>query len=80
MHREAAIDLTRRQQELGTLVSPIRDTLVQVDAKLKEVEARLKRLANRRKKLLKRQAYYAKRHESAGTEPLLAAAKHPEAP
>ena len=26
------------QQELGTLVSPIRDTLVQVDAKLKEVE------------------------------------------
>ncbi len=38
VHREAAIDLTRRQQELGTLVSPIRDTLVQVDAKLKEVE------------------------------------------
>ncbi len=38
VHREATIDLTRRQQELGTLVSPIRDTLVQVDAKLKEVE------------------------------------------
>jgi DNA recombination protein RmuC len=38
VHREAAMDLTRRQQELGTLVSPIRDTLVQVDAKLKEVE------------------------------------------
>jgi DNA recombination protein RmuC len=38
VHREAAIDLTRRQHELGTLVTPIRDTLVQVDAKLKEVE------------------------------------------
>jgi DNA recombination protein RmuC len=38
VHREAAIDLTRRQQELGTLVTPIRETLVQVDAKLKEVE------------------------------------------
>jgi DNA recombination protein RmuC len=38
VHREATIDLTRRQQELGTLVTPIRDTLVQVDAKLKEVE------------------------------------------
>lgn len=38
VHREAAIDLTRRQQELGTLVSPIKDTLQQVDAKLKEVE------------------------------------------
>ncbi len=38
VHREAAIDLTRRQQELGTLVTPIKDTLVQVDAKLKEVE------------------------------------------
>ena len=38
VHREAAIDLTRRQQELGSLVTPIRDTLVQVDAKLKEVE------------------------------------------
>ena len=38
VHREAAIDMTRRQQELGTLVTPIRDTLVQVDAKLKEVE------------------------------------------
>ena len=38
VHREAAIDLTRRQQELGTLVSPIKETLQQVDAKLKEVE------------------------------------------
>jgi len=38
VHREAAIDLTRRQQELGTLVTPIKDTLFQVDAKLKEVE------------------------------------------
>jgi DNA recombination protein RmuC len=38
VHREAAIDLTRRQHELGSLVMPIRDTLVQVDAKLKEVE------------------------------------------
>jgi DNA recombination protein RmuC len=38
VHREATIDLTRRQHELGTLVSPIKDTLQQVDAKLKEVE------------------------------------------
>ncbi|HWI18073.1 MAG TPA: DNA recombination protein RmuC [Vicinamibacterales bacterium] len=38
VHREATIDLTRRQQELGTLVTPIKDTLVQVDAKLREVE------------------------------------------
>jgi DNA recombination protein RmuC len=38
VHRDAAIDLTRRQQELGTLVMPIRDTLQQVDAKLREVE------------------------------------------
>jgi DNA recombination protein RmuC len=38
VHREATIDLTRRQQELGSLVTPIKDTLVQVDAKLKEVE------------------------------------------
>jgi len=38
VHREATIDLTRRQQELGTLVAPIKDTLVQVDAKLKDVE------------------------------------------
>lgn len=38
VHKEAAIDLTRRQQELGSLVSPIKDTLLQVDAKLKEVE------------------------------------------
>jgi DNA recombination protein RmuC len=38
VHKEAALDLGRRQQELGTLVTPIRDTLVQVDAKLKEVE------------------------------------------
>ena len=38
VHKEATIDLTRRQQELGSLVAPIKDTLVQVDAKLKEVE------------------------------------------
>jgi DNA recombination protein RmuC len=38
VHRAATIDLGRRQQELGTLVTPIRDTLSQVDAKLKEVE------------------------------------------
>jgi DNA recombination protein RmuC len=38
VHRQAAIEMTRRQQELGTLVTPIRDTLQQVDAKLKEVE------------------------------------------
>jgi DNA recombination protein RmuC len=38
VHREATIDLSRRQQELGTLVTPIRDTLQQVDAKLREVE------------------------------------------
>ena len=38
VHREASIDLTRRQQELGTLVTPIRDTLQQVDAKLRDVE------------------------------------------
>ena len=38
VHREAAIDLTRRQHELDTLVTPIKDTLVQVDAKLREVE------------------------------------------
>ncbi len=38
VHKEAAIDLTRRQQELGSLVAPIKDTLNQVDAKLKEVE------------------------------------------
>jgi DNA recombination protein RmuC len=38
VHKEAALDLGRRQQELGTLVAPIKDTLVQVDAKLKEVE------------------------------------------
>jgi DNA recombination protein RmuC len=38
VHREATIDLTRRQQELGTLVTPIKDTLIQVDAKLREVE------------------------------------------
>lgn len=38
VHREAAIDLTRRQQELGSLVTPIRDRLVEVDAKLKDVE------------------------------------------
>jgi DNA recombination protein RmuC len=49
VHREAAIDLTRRQQELGTLVTPIKDTLQQVDAKLKEVEkARVDDSANMR--------------------------------
>ena len=38
VHRDAALDLGRRQQELGSLVTPIKDTLAQVDAKLKEVE------------------------------------------
>lgn len=38
VHKETAIDLTRRQQELGSLVAPIKDSLLQVDAKLKEVE------------------------------------------
>ncbi len=38
VHREAALDLTRRQHELGSLVTPIKDTLQQVDAKLKDVE------------------------------------------
>lgn len=38
VHRAATIDMGRRQQELGTLVTPIKDTLSQVDAKLKEVE------------------------------------------
>ena len=38
VHREAAIDLTRRQQELGSLVTPIKDRLLEVDAKLKDVE------------------------------------------
>jgi DNA recombination protein RmuC len=38
VHREAALDLTRRQHELGSLVTPIKDTLQLVDAKLKEVE------------------------------------------
>lgn len=38
VHRDAAMDLGRRQQELGTLVTPIKDALIQVDAKLKEVE------------------------------------------
>jgi DNA recombination protein RmuC len=38
VQKEAALDLGRRQQELGSLVGPIKDTLVQVDAKLKEVE------------------------------------------
>ncbi|HEX6216990.1 MAG TPA: DNA recombination protein RmuC, partial [Vicinamibacterales bacterium] len=49
VHREAAIDLTRRQHELGTLVTPIKDTLQLVDAKLKEVEkARVDDSANMR--------------------------------
>ena len=49
VHREAAIDLTRRQHELDTLVTPIKDTLQLVDAKLKEVEkARVEESANMR--------------------------------
>ncbi len=52
VHREAAIDLTRRQHELGSLVTPIRDTLQQVDAKLKEVEkSRIDDSANMRSML-----------------------------
>jgi len=38
VHKEAAAELGRRQQHLDTLVAPIRDTLAQVDAKLREVE------------------------------------------
>jgi DNA recombination protein RmuC len=38
VHKEAAADLGRRQQQLDSLVAPIKDTLVQVDAKLREVE------------------------------------------
>jgi DNA recombination protein RmuC len=52
VHREATLDLGRRQQELGTLVTPIKDTLSQVDAKLKEVEkARLDDSASMRSML-----------------------------
>jgi len=38
VHKEAAADLGQRQQHLDSLVGPIKDTLVQVDAKLREVE------------------------------------------
>ncbi len=38
VHKEAAADLGKRQQHLDALVAPIKDTLVQVDAKLREVE------------------------------------------
>ena len=38
VHKEAASDLGRRQQELDSLVAPIKDTLAQVDIKLNEVE------------------------------------------
>jgi DNA recombination protein RmuC len=52
VHREATLDLGRRQQELGTLVTPIKDTRSQVDAKLKEVEkARLDDSASMRSML-----------------------------
>ena len=38
VHKEAAADLGKRQQHLDALVAPIKDTLLQVDAKLREVE------------------------------------------
>lgn len=38
VHKETVIDLTRQQHELGSLMSPIKDTLIRVDAKLREVE------------------------------------------
>jgi DNA recombination protein RmuC len=38
VHKEAAADLGRRQLALDELVRPIRDSLSQVDAKLREVE------------------------------------------
>lgn len=38
VHKEAATDLGKRQQELDSLVAPIRDTLAQVGIKLNEVE------------------------------------------
>ena len=38
VHKEAATDLGKRQQELDSLVAPIRDTLAQVGIELNEVE------------------------------------------
>ena len=38
VHKEATTDLGKRQQELDSLVGPIRDTLAQVGIKLNEVE------------------------------------------
>ncbi len=38
VHKDAALDLGRRHQELDALVGPIRDTLAQVGTKLSEVE------------------------------------------
>ncbi len=38
VHKQAAADLGQRQQALTDLVTPIRDTLSQVDAKLADVE------------------------------------------
>lgn len=38
VHRDAALDLGHRQQQLDSLVAPIRDTLAQVGLKLSEVE------------------------------------------
>jgi DNA recombination protein RmuC len=38
VHKEASFDLGKRQQELDSLVAPIRDTLAQVGIKLNEVE------------------------------------------
>lgn len=38
VHKDAAADLGKRQLQLDALVAPIKDTLVQMDAKLREVE------------------------------------------
>ena len=38
VHKDAALDLGHRQQQLDSLVAPIRDTLAQVGLKLSEVE------------------------------------------
>ena len=38
VHKEAAADLGKRQQALDELVRPIKDSLTQVDAKLREVD------------------------------------------
>jgi len=38
VHKDAALDLGQRQQQLDSLVAPIRDTLAQVGLKLSEVE------------------------------------------